>query len=95
MFVVVIIHQFIHLFVHDSCLVESLLKNAPCIRAMVTDSDILDQGMLFIVTINGGMVGREPRADLVIPIPDINVSKVCYLSQKCVVIIWSTDVKMD
>lgn len=55
---------------------ESTMKNAPCIRAMVNSSDILDEGMLFIVTIKGGIVGREPRTDLVIPIPDINVSKV-------------------
>lgn len=52
------------------------MKNAPCIRAIVSFSDILDEGMLFIATIKGGLIGREPRSDLVIPIPDINVSKV-------------------
>ncbi|XP_063431903.1 angiogenic factor with G patch and FHA domains 1-like [Mytilus trossulus] len=55
---------------------ESLLKNAACIRAMVTASDLLDEGMLFVVTVQGGMIGRETRNDLVIPVPDINVSKV-------------------
>lgn len=43
---------------------------------MVTASDLLDEGMLFVVTVQGGMIGRETRNDLVIPVPDINVSKV-------------------
>ncbi|XP_076102992.1 angiogenic factor with G patch and FHA domains 1-like isoform X2 [Mytilus galloprovincialis] len=59
-----------------SVIPESLLKNAACIRAMVTASDLLDEGMLFVVTVQGGMIGRETRNDLVIPVPDINVSKV-------------------
>ncbi|CAG2250089.1 unnamed protein product [Mytilus edulis] len=33
--------------------------------AMVTASDLLDEGMLFVVTVQGGMIGRETRNDLV------------------------------
>lgn len=46
---------------------------------MVTSSDFLNEGMLFIVTIKGGIVGRDKRPELVICVPDINVSKVSTL----------------
>lgn len=48
----------------------------PCIRLIVMDSDHLDYGSLFIITCDGGTVGREKQYGNIIIIPDINISKV-------------------
>ncbi|XP_067667160.1 angiogenic factor with G patch and FHA domains 1-like isoform X2 [Haliotis asinina] len=48
----------------------------PCIRVMVSESDCLSQATLFIVTCDGGSIGREKGMNNLIRIPDINVSKV-------------------
>ena len=48
----------------------------PCIRMIVTDSDYLDPGTLFIITCDGGQIGREKGQGNAVIIPDINVSKV-------------------
>ncbi|XP_060065534.1 angiogenic factor with G patch and FHA domains 1-like isoform X2 [Ylistrum balloti] len=60
---------------HDVIMAEEELvsKWPPCIRLMVTDSDIVDPGTLFIVTCTGATVGREKGH--IILIPDINISK--------------------
>ncbi|OWF53997.1 angiogenic factor with G patch and FHA domains 1-like isoform X2 [Mizuhopecten yessoensis] len=47
----------------------------PCIRVIVTDSDTIDPGNLFIITCTGATVGREKEMGHTILIPDINVSK--------------------
>lgn len=48
----------------------------PCIRIIVLDSDHLDYGSLFIITVDGGTIGREKNQGNLIVIPDINISKV-------------------
>ena len=48
----------------------------PCIRVMVTESNCLSVGTLFIVTCTGATIGREKDMNHAIRIPDINVSKV-------------------
>lgn len=40
------------------------------------DSDHLDYGSLFIITVDGGTIGREKNQGNLIIIPDINISKV-------------------
>ncbi|XP_056022574.1 angiogenic factor with G patch and FHA domains 1-like isoform X2 [Ostrea edulis] len=48
----------------------------PCIRLIVTDSDQLDYGSLFIITCDGGTIGREKNIGNVIIIPDNNISRI-------------------
>ncbi|KAK3731469.1 hypothetical protein QZH41_013644 [Actinostola sp. cb2023] len=48
---------------------------APCIRAIVTESDKLKIGTLFVVTCTGGTLGREKDVGHTIRIPDVAVSK--------------------
>ncbi|XP_064608802.1 angiogenic factor with G patch and FHA domains 1-like [Liolophura sinensis] len=52
----------------------------PCIRVMVTESEVVDPGSLFVITYPGGSIGRE--GSHVILLPEINVSKIhaeiCY-----------------
>ncbi|XP_002732757.1 angiogenic factor with G patch and FHA domains 1-like [Saccoglossus kowalevskii] len=54
---------------------ENVVKEvyAPCVRLIVTDSDSLDLGTLFIVTCTGGTIGRDEKH--CIAIPDLSVSK--------------------
>ncbi len=55
---------------------ESVLNWPPCIRVMVTESDLLDVGTLFIVTVSGATIGREKSLGHAIHIPDQQISKV-------------------
>ncbi|KAK3097623.1 hypothetical protein FSP39_011486 [Pinctada imbricata] len=56
----------------------------PCIRVIVTDSDCLDPGSLYIVTCDGAQIGREKDQGNTIIIPDLNVSKVhASISYQC------------
>ena len=48
----------------------------PCIRVIVTESNCLSVGTLFIVTCTGATVGREKDMNHTIRIPDLSVSKV-------------------
>lgn len=49
---------------------------ASCIRAVVLESDVLEEGSLHIITVTGAVLGRdEEQCDLVIPCNTI--SKVC------------------
>jgi len=48
----------------------------------VTDSDVLDPGMLFVVTCTGATVGREKDMSHTILIPDLNISKVSGITMK-------------
>ena len=49
---------------------------APCIRCMVTSSDLLDVGMLTIITSSGATIGREHGLGHALVIPDLLISKV-------------------
>ncbi|XP_033750133.1 angiogenic factor with G patch and FHA domains 1-like [Pecten maximus] len=62
---------------HDVIMAEEEIvsKWPPCIRMIVTDSDIIDPGTLFIVTCTGATVGREKEMGHTVLIPDINISK--------------------
>ncbi|KAJ8304150.1 hypothetical protein KUTeg_017733 [Tegillarca granosa] len=53
---------------------EDLTSNyPPCVRVIVTDSDCLDIGSLYIITVTGTAIGREAGQGILIP--DINISK--------------------
>ncbi|KAI8486546.1 Angiogenic factor with G patch and FHA domains 1 [Branchiostoma belcheri] len=54
---------------------ESALQWPPCIRVMVDESDTLRPGSLFIITCDGGTIGREKDMGHAIRIPDLNISK--------------------
>ncbi|XP_019615933.1 PREDICTED: angiogenic factor with G patch and FHA domains 1-like [Branchiostoma belcheri] len=54
---------------------ESALQWPPCIRVMVEESDTLRPGSLFIITCDGGTIGREKDMGHAIRIPDLNISK--------------------
>ncbi|XP_078573144.1 angiogenic factor with G patch and FHA domains 1-like isoform X7 [Branchiostoma floridae x Branchiostoma japonicum] len=54
---------------------DSTLQWPPCIRAMVQESDTLRPGSLFIITCDGGTIGREKDMGHAIRIPDLNISK--------------------
>ncbi|XP_078668378.1 uncharacterized protein LOC144909878 isoform X1 [Branchiostoma floridae x Branchiostoma belcheri] len=54
---------------------ESSLQWPPCIRVMVDESDTLRPGSLFIITCDGGTIGREKDMGHAIRIPDVNISK--------------------
>ncbi|XP_031550619.1 angiogenic factor with G patch and FHA domains 1-like [Actinia tenebrosa] len=54
---------------------EQVHKVAPCIRAIVTESDKLKIGTLFIITCTGGTLGREKDVGHGIRIPDVSISK--------------------
>ncbi|XP_078668397.1 angiogenic factor with G patch and FHA domains 1-like isoform X3 [Branchiostoma floridae x Branchiostoma belcheri] len=55
--------------------IESSLQWPPCIRVMVDESDTLRPGSLFIITCDGGTIGREKDMGHAIRIPDVNISK--------------------
>jgi len=63
----------------DSSDEETIVKDAPCIRAIiqasVSTTPKLQKGFLFIVTCMGGTIGRDGAHHTII-IPDPNVSKV-------------------
>ena len=55
----------------------SALYYPPSIRVMVTASDSLDLGTLFLVTLTGTTLGRDENLGHGILLPDEQVSKVC------------------
>ncbi|VDP06488.1 unnamed protein product [Soboliphyme baturini] len=38
----------------------------PCIRAVVVNSEVLDQGTFFVITVQGALIGRDSHCDVVL-----------------------------
>lgn len=71
-----------HLWVFELCYFVTEMSKAwpPCMRIIVKETNVknLKSGTLFLVTYDGGTLGRE--GDHQVLIPDLNISKVFFYS---------------